>query len=204
MDERQLIEMLREGDPLSFEILFQQYYVRFYNFVRNLIKDSHNAEDIVQNVFMKVWINRKNLHPDQSIHNYIYVLTKHEVLNHIRDRKAYTQIERLVMSDQPSSLAVNDEAFQIRDLDSRIRTFIASMPEQRRKVFMLSRYKGLGNKAIADMLGLSVRTVDRHINMALTSLKKEFKKNIGEVWLPMCSIYGSKSYVSGNRKAMVA
>ena len=107
MDEHQLIEMLREGDPLSFEILFQQYYARFYNFVHNLIKDSHNAEDIVQNVFMKVWINRKNLHPDQSIHNYIYVLTKHEVLNHIRDRKAYTQIERLVMSDQPSSLAVN-------------------------------------------------------------------------------------------------
>lgn len=177
MDEHQLIEMLREGDPLSFEILFQQYYARFYNFVRNLIKDSHNAEDIVQNVFMKVWINRKNLHPDQSIHNYIYVLTKHEVLNHIRDRKAYTQIERLVMSDQPSSLAVNDETFQIRDLDSRIRTFIASMPEQRRKVFMLSRYKGMGNKAIADMLGLSVRTVDRHINMALTSLKKELLKN---------------------------
>lgn len=177
MDEHQLIEMLREGDPLSFEILFQQYYARFYNFVHNLIKDSHNAEDIVQNVFMKVWINRKNLHPDQSIHNYIYVLTKHEVLNHIRDRKAYTQIERLVMSDQPSSLAVNDETFQIRDLDSRIRTFIASMPEQRRKVFMLSRYKGMGNKAIADMLGLSVRTVDRHINMALTSLKKEFLKN---------------------------
>ena len=177
MDEHQLIEMLREGDPLSFEILFQQYYARFYNFVHNLIKDSHNAEDIVQNVFMKVWINRKNLHPDQSIHNYIYVLTKHEVLNHIRDRKAYTQIERLVMSDQPSSLAVNDETFQIRDLDSRIRTFIASMPEQRRKVFMLSRYKGMGNKAIADMLGLSVRTVDRHINMVLTSLKKEFLKN---------------------------
>ena len=177
MDEHQLIEMLREGEPLSFEILFQQYYARFYNFVHNLIKDSHNAEDIVQNVFMKVWINRKNLHPDQSIHNYIYVLTKHEVLNHIRDRKAYTQIERFVMSDQPSSLAVNDETFQIRDLDSRIRTFIASMPEQRRKVFMLSRYKGMGNKAIADMLGLSVRTVDRHINMALTSLKKEFLKN---------------------------
>ena len=177
MDEHQLIEMLREGDPLSFEILFQQYYARFYNFVHNLIKDSHNAEDIVQNVFMKVWINRKNLHPDQSIHNYIYVLTKHEVLNHIRDRKAYTQIERLVMSDQPSSLAVNDETFQIRDLDSRIRTFIASMPEQRRKVFMLSRYKGMGNKVIADMLGLSVRTVDRHINMVLTSLKKEFLKN---------------------------
>ena len=179
MDGHQLIEMIREGDPLGFEILFQQYYVRFYNFVRNLIKDSHTAEDIVQNVFMKVWVNRANLHPDQSLHNYIYVLTKHEILNHIRDRKVYTQIERLIMSEHPSSLVVNDESFLIRDLDSRIRTFIASMPEQRRRVFLLSRYKGMSNKAIADMLGLSVRTIDRHINIALTSLKKEFKKTIG-------------------------
>ncbi len=176
MDERNLIESLREGDTLSFEILFQQYYVRFYNFVRNFIKDSQSAEDIVQNAFMKVWINREKLHPDLSIHNYIYVLTKHEVLNHIRDRKVYMQIERLIMSDYHSDLTTGDDNFQIRELDVRIRKFIASMPEQRRKVFLLSRAKGMGNKAIAEMLGLSVRTVDRHINIALTSLKKEFKK----------------------------
>lgn len=176
MEESRLIEMLKEGDSLGFEILFQQYYVRFYNFVRNLLKDSHEAEDIVQNVFMKVWVNRKSLHPDQSIHNYIYVLTKHEVLNHIRDRKAYTQIERLMMSEPPAGVVINDDSVQFHELDVRIRKFIASMPEQRRKVFLLSRYRGLSNKEIADMLGLSVRTVDRHINMALTSLKKEFKK----------------------------
>ena len=157
--------MLKEGDSLGFEILFQQYYVRFYNFVRNLLKNSHEAEDIVQNVFMKVWVN-----------NYIYVLTKHEVLNHIRDRKAYTQIERLIMSEPPAGVVINDDSVQLHELDMRIRKFIASMPEQRRKVFLLSRYRGMGNKEIADMLGLSVRTVDRHINIALTSLKKEFKK----------------------------
>ena len=176
MDERRLIEMLREGDSLSFEILFQQYYVRFYNFVRSFIKDAQFAEDIVQNVFLKIWVNRRNLQPDQSIHNYIYVLTKHEILNHIRDRKAYTQIERLVLMETPSGIAVDDDSFHIRDLDGRIRRYVASMPEQRRKVFMLSRYKGMSNKAIAELLGLSVRTVDRHINIALTGLKKEFNK----------------------------
>ena len=167
--------MLKEGDELSFEILFQQYYVRFYNFVCNLTKDYVAAEDIVQNVFMKVWINRKNLHPDQSIHNYIYVLTKHEVLNHIRDRKAYVQIERLIHFDQSDGIAVNDESFQFRDLDGRIRKFISAMPEQRRKVFLLSRYRGMSNKEIAVLLNLSVRTVDRHINMALNSLRNEFR-----------------------------
>ena len=178
MDERQLVEMLREGDSLSFEILFQKYYVRFYNFCRNLIKDSQEAEDIVQNVFMKVWLNRKNLHPDQSIHNYIYVLTKHEVLNHIRDKKVYAQVEHLITADH-TSLSMTDDMYQFRELDERIGKFIASMPVQRRKVFLMSRYKGMSNKMIAEHLGISVRTVDRHINLALTSLKKEFLKNIG-------------------------
>ena len=136
-------------------------------------QNSHEAEDIVQNVFMKVWINRSRLHPSQSIRNYIYVLIKHEVLNHIRDRKMYTQVERLIMSDS-SAAAVDDNQFMLRELDGRIRMFIAAMPEQRRKVFIMSRYKGMGNKSIAETLGISVRTVDRHINIALTSLKKEF------------------------------
>lgn len=175
MDESRLIELIREGDPLSFEILFQKYYVRFYNFVLNLTKNPQTAEDIVQNVFMKIWINRKNLRPDQSIHNYIYVLSKHEVLNHLRDRKVYTQVERLVMADEPYE-AVTDQNMDLKELDDRIRKFIAAMPEQRRKVFLLSRYRGMGNKAIAELMGLSVRTVDRHINLALTSLRKEFLK----------------------------
>ena len=80
------------------------------------------------------------------------------------------------MSEPPAGVVINDDSVQFHELDVRIRKFIASMPEQRRKVFLLSRYRGLSNKEIADMLGLSVRTVDRHINMALTSLKKEFKK----------------------------
>ena len=173
MEDSRLIELLREGDPLSFEILFQKYYVRFYNFVFNLTKNSQAAEDIIQNVFMKIWINRASLRPDQSIHNYIYVLSKREMLNHIRDRKAYVQVERLVMAEQPSE-EVTDQSMALKELDGRIRRFIADMPEQRRKVFLLSRYRGLTNKEIAEMMGLSVRTVDRHINLALTSLKKEF------------------------------
>lgn len=173
MEDSRLIALLREGDPLSFEILFQKYYVRFYNFVFNLTKNSQAAEDIIQNVFMKIWINRTSLRPDQSIHNYIYVLSKREMLNHIRDRKAYVQVERLVMAEQPSE-EVTDQSMSLKELDERIRRFIADMPEQRRKVFLLSRYRGLTNKEIAEMMGLSVRTVDRHINLALTSLKKEF------------------------------
>lgn len=178
MEDRHLIGLLKEGDTLGYEILFQKYYVRFVNFVKNLLKDHQAAEDIVQNVFMKVWVNRVSLHTDQSIHNWMYVLTKHEVLNHIRNRKVTTQVEQLLAPDSPDH-PLTDDGADYRELDQRIKEFISLMPEQRRKVFMLSRYRGMTNRQIAELLDISVRTVDRHINLALTSLRKEFivKKN---------------------------
>lgn len=176
MEDRHLIGLLREGDSLSFEILFQKYYVRFINFVKSLIKDQHTAEDIVQNVFMKVWVNRASLHPDQSIHNWMYVLTKHEVLNYIRNRKVVMQVERLLDLD-PTEQPLTEDTVDYRELDQKIKEFIALMPEQRRKVFLLSRYRGMTNGQIASLMGLSVRTIDRHINLALTSLRKEFLNN---------------------------
>ena len=77
------------------------------------------------------------------------------------------------MTEQPSE-EVTDQSLNLKELDERIRRFIADMPEQRRKVFLLSRYRGLSNREIAEMMGLSVRSIDRHINLALTSLKKVF------------------------------
>ena len=81
MDETRLIELLREGDPLSFEILFQQYYVRFYNFVLNLTKSPHTAEDIVQNVFY-----------DDGERSIIYVVFP----DHIENGKLYHKGEKVL------------------------------------------------------------------------------------------------------------
>ena len=80
-----------------------------------------------------------------------------------------------MVNDHPNDVS-SDQIFNLKELDERIRRAIAVMPEQRRKVFLLSRYRGMSHKTIADFLGLSVKTVDRHINMALTDLREEFMK----------------------------
>ena len=83
-EEQLLLRQLREGDMGSYETLFHRYYPTFFAFARGMLKDAGAAEDIIQNVFMKIWIHREALDETMSIKNYIYVLSKREVFNYLR------------------------------------------------------------------------------------------------------------------------
>ena len=173
-DEKTLIKGLKKGDHDSYQSLFRLYYGKFVNFVDCIIKDRAAAEDIVQESFMKVFINREQLQEGQSIENYIYVITKRLMLNYIRDRKKRRTIDSSEIKDSiQEAWGVEDLAFAVES-KSRIQTIVSKMPKQRRTVYLLSREKGLSNKDIADRLGLSVRTVDRHIALALAQSRDSF------------------------------
>lgn len=175
-DNKHLVAGLRKGDPESYKALFQMFYVKFVNFVDCIIRDEDSAKDIVQEAFAKVWASREKLNEELSIENYLYVIVKRLMLNHIRDNKKFqdslnadlqelTQISR---EGGVEDIVIAREAKTVIDLT------VASMPPQRRKAWLLSREKGLSNKEIADAMGLSVRTVDRHLSMALSEIRKKF------------------------------
>ena len=87
MNERKLISGLKRGDHDSYEALFKLYYAKFVNFADAILKNRTIAKDIVQESFIRIWLNKSNLNEDQSLENYIYVIVKRLILNHIRDSK---------------------------------------------------------------------------------------------------------------------
>ena len=87
-EEQLLLRQLREGDMGSYETLFHRYYPTFFAFARGMLKDAGAAEDIIQNVFMKIWIHREALDETMSIKNYIYVLSKREVFTNACIKKS--------------------------------------------------------------------------------------------------------------------
>lgn len=93
MNERRLILGLKKGDHDSYETLFDLYYAKFVNFADALIRDRTAAKDIVQEAFIRIWLNRDKLNENQSIENYIYVIVKRLVINHIRDSKKADSLE---------------------------------------------------------------------------------------------------------------
>ena len=171
MDKAKLIAGLKQGDYGSYKTLFGLYYARFVNFAHKLTGDRQAAKDLVQEAFMKVWINRDKLNEALSIDDYLFIIVKRASINFIRDRK-FAETLTLELSERISGDAASDLPAETRDLISSIRTCVDNMPPQRRKVFLMSRRESLSNKEIAQKLSLSEKTVERHITLALTDLKK--------------------------------
>lgn len=173
-NDKKLIAGLIKGDYDSYLSLFRLFYGKFVNFVECIIKDKAAAEDIVQEAFMKVYIHRGQLHEEMSIENYLYVIVKRLMFNHIRDNKRHKAIDPADINGiVQDAWGVEDIAIAVESR-ARIQNTVAKMPQQRQKIYLLSREKGLSNKEIAEQLGLSVRTVDRHIALALAQIRDNF------------------------------
>lgn len=173
MDEAKLIAGLKAGDYECYKTLFRLHYARLVCFVDGIIEDRYAAEDLVQEAFMKVWLNRAKLEEHLSIENYLFVLVKRAMLNFLRDRKFAEDISSEVIQGVPNSVSA-DQRLDVNETWQKIQSRVTRMPERRKTVFRLSRDRGLSNKEIAAVLKLSEKTVERHITLALQDLRKIF------------------------------
>lgn len=174
ISEKELIEKLRAGDQDAFRILFLRYYMRIFLFARGFVKDGSLAEDIAQNVFMKFWISRNTL-AGNSVNHLLYTITRNEVRDYFKS--AYCQ-----HSDQFSpateSLEIESktgdilDSIQVRHLEEVVVHTIDHLSERRKEIFRLSREENLTNKEIAEILGISVRTVEKSIELTLKEIRK--------------------------------
>ena len=165
--ERKLIQGLKRGDMKAYEQAFHTYYPKFVRFADYIVKDMSVAKDLVQNVFLKVWRYRDRLDPSLSLRNYLYVLTKREVLNYLRTKRMFESLDASLEVPGDASRPDNspDEAL--------MRKQVSKLPEQGRNVFIMSRFYGLSNKEIARHLSISQKTVERHITLARKRLNEE-------------------------------
>ena len=151
-----LISAVKKGDKGAYEQLFVRYYPTLLRFIHGMLKDNHMAEDIAQNIFMKLWIHREKLDSTQSLKNYLFVLAKHEIFN-IFKAKRTTMLSLLPQ-------------LNYAELNELLIKNISKMPPQRQLIFRMRRCEHLSNREIAERLGLSVRSVDKHIELALKDL----------------------------------
>lgn len=169
--DKQLIRAIKGGDTKSFEKLFERYYDRYFSFACALLHDADAAEDVLQNVFLKLWIGRDRLDENRSIENYLLVSVRNEIFDYLRLKYNQTVVRGETPEKEDASADIEEEMFWSETSD-RMDKIIKNMPPQRQRIFMMSRYENMSSKDIADALGLSVRTVERHIYLALQDLKQ--------------------------------
>lgn len=160
----------------AFEQLFHTYYGKVYSYALRVTGLKWLSEEITQTVFYKVWLHKADLfgerkRPDGNIGGYIFMITRNEVAEYYRSRKdllAFREQFAVSVCAEVEATAHLDYAECVRIVDE----VVNAMPRQRRTVFVLSRYKELSNQEIARLLSLSKRTVERHISLALASLRR--------------------------------
>lgn len=147
-DSRLVADLCREGaDKAAFERLFHRYYPMVLNFTKALVKNPVVAEDIAQNSFMKLWLNRYSLQPGLSIKNYLCVISRNEAINFLRS----SQTRGVQLEPQLESHVLNptvDDWLNFTETNTQIRNNIDALPPQRKTIFKMSRYEHMSNMEI--------------------------------------------------------
>lgn len=175
VDEKLLITRLGEGNEQAFRVIYDFYVKKVYRFIFSYIKERSEAEDITQNVFMKIWERRQLLDPGKSFAGFIFTIAHRAVMDYFRQHATKFLSDKQPVShlDIPSS-ACPDELLYARQLESLYEKALETLPPKRKEIFLLSRHNGLTNKQIAEKLGISVKTVENQMTAALSSLKTSF------------------------------
>lgn len=163
-------QRIRASDRQAFETLFAATSHSLFRYALRLTQQADQAEDIVQDVFLRLWIKRATLDPNRSLRTLLYVMVRN--LAFAQERTAVKRQALLSDMDKPVTEPTPEEATQARLLGAHLRTWIQELPARRREAFQLSRFDGLSYEEIADVMGLSIKTVDNHIWKALRYLRQ--------------------------------
>lgn len=178
--DMELMRKAAEGDRAAFAEIFEKYYSRILNFFWRLVWDRAKAEELAQDVFLKLWKKRKAYEGTGKFSTYLFQIAKNHWVNQLRRKKRFqdfidTKKEELKRDDWGSAPGPEKE-IEERELEETVREAIDSLPENYRVPFVLSRYSKLKYKDIANILEISPRTVEWRISEAYSLLGEKLAK----------------------------
>jgi RNA polymerase sigma-70 factor (ECF subfamily) len=192
-----LFRNIRKGDKTAFEKLFKKFYPRLYAFAFKVVRNKEIAEDIVQDIFIRLWEKKENIKP-VNIEGFIFKVLKNQCISYLRNIKILDNINLNL-----NNLAHIEELYRIdflrnepyvlveKELQLEIDSIINKLPYRCKEVFILSRLNGLKNREIAHKLGINIKNVERHISKALVIFKTQFRDKILLSLLIIVSIYSN-------------
>lgn len=165
------LQSLPQSDEAAFERLFKEHFKSLYAYAYTIVKDEVAAEEIVQNVFYKIWDKKKQPEIQTSIKAYLYKAVYHDSLNYLKHLKVRAQYKSQVMHQHKEEGTPASGKLLLKELEEKLRDAMNGLPEQCRTIFQMSRFDGLKYQEIASQLGISVKTVENQMGKALKLLR---------------------------------
>ena len=182
IEEYLLLEELKQGNKDAFNKMFLYFYSPLCEYASQFVGDT-DAEELVQELMVYMWENRKNLVIEKSLKSYLFVAVKNRCYNAIRDRKLREQIHNTLYESLKDQIE-DPDYYIVNELALNIEKAIRELPEGYRETFKMSRFGEMTNAAIAKQLDVSVKTVEYRITQSLKILRIKLKD-----YLPLLTFF---------------
>jgi RNA polymerase sigma-70 factor (ECF subfamily) len=156
----------------EFKEIFESYYNPLCNFVNNYVSDTALAEDIVQDVFLKLWRSRNELGDQAKEKNYLFAAAKNKAFEHLRSRKSYDELIKRYGSSSELTSNEGEYAEKLLKLEA-LNQSLRHLPAKCRKIFTMHKFNGLTYKEIAEVENISIKTVENHMIKAIKILREK-------------------------------
>lgn len=170
--DAELVSRLRDGDERALESMFREHYASMVTVVRRIVFAPDVAEELVQDVFFKLWTKRAQLSDIDTVRTYLVRAARNTALNRLRRMKLeHAHEEREAAKGEPQTTEATDDGASTGELTKAVNAAIDRLPPRCREVFLLSRDSGLTYGEIATELGISIKTVETQMGRALKTLR---------------------------------
>jgi RNA polymerase sigma-70 factor (family 1) len=170
------IGRIRSGDKAEFESLFRSSYVSLVRYAKVLIKDHDTAEEIVQDLFVRLWQDRLKLKIESSLNGYLFRSVHNRCLHHVEHLRVVGRHSEEMAKRQPERPESPADILQYAELQDRVAAILEKLPQRCGRIFYMNRFEGLKYAEIAEKLAVSVKTVEADMGRAL----REFRKELAE------------------------
>jgi RNA polymerase sigma-70 factor (ECF subfamily) len=174
--DSEIIRRIRQGDKQEFEKLFRSSYVSLVRYAKTILKDHDTAEEIVQDLFFRLWQDRGNLTIESSLNGYLFRSVHNRSLHYIEHQKVVDRHAGEIAASADQTAEPVTEAIYYSELQSKVAKVLERLPERCSVIFRMSRFEGLKYNEIAEKLSVSLKTVEANMGKAL----KEFRKALAE------------------------
>lgn len=174
LDDLLLIKKIKEGDIKSFEYVFRKYYSSLIFFSTGITGRTDAAEEIIQDLFYVLWKEHENLNILRSLKGYLYGAVRNRSLQYCERRKLDNKYRGTIDAESfDITHSSAQEEIEFREMEDVVKKTMEKMPERRRRIFKMHRFENLKYMEIAEILTLSVKTIEAEMSKALKTLRRE-------------------------------
>ncbi|NLR79847.1 RNA polymerase sigma factor [Chitinophaga eiseniae] len=182
-DERELLQLVAEGNGDAYTIVFRHYSRQVFDVAMVYLKDAGMAGEIVQEVFLKVWLKRTEMDQVKSFKDYLFILTRNHIYDSFKKQLVRLKAYDIHLQHQPATRNDTDHLLLQREYDAMLDKAVAGLPPERKKVY-LARKEGWSNEEISLQLNISVHTVKKQMSLAMHALRAFVKARLHNDVIP--------------------